>query len=49
MPPTYAQNKASIYRYRLNHIEQYRAIDRRSKQKFRNWNKIRIMFLKILL
>ena len=49
MPPTYEQNKASIYRYRLNHLEKYRAMDRRNKNKAYGWQKIQKLYLKILL
>lgn len=49
MPPTYAQNKEHIYKWRQNHIEQSREINRKSNQKYRNWKKIQKVFFDILI
>jgi len=49
MPPTYQQNKKSIYNYRNKNIELVREIDRKYKKRVYNWKKIQRVFLKILL
>lgn len=47
--PTYEQNKNSIYRYRLKHVDKVREIDRKSKKRKYDWKKIQTIYLKILL
>ena len=47
--PTYAQNKASIYRWKAKNIDKFREISRRSKRRCYHWKKIQIEFLNILL
>jgi hypothetical protein len=47
--PTYQQNKASIYRWRIKNPEQHKANLRKSMQKHYYWNKIKKEFLNILL
>lgn len=47
--PTYAQNKVHIYNWRDKNKEQLKELNRKSAQKFRNWNKIKTEFLNILI
>lgn len=49
MPPTYAQNKEHIYKYREKHLDHYRGIVRKAKQKHDNWKKVQKLYLRILL
>jgi len=49
MPPTYGQNKIHIYKYRLNHIDKVREINKLSKRKRDCWKKITREFNRILL
>jgi hypothetical protein len=49
MPSTYAQNKQHIYKYREQHLDEYRAIVRKAKQKYDNWKKVQKIYLRILL
>lgn len=49
MPPTYQQNKSSIYRYREKNYQRILDINRKAKQKYDAWKKIQKEFLKILL
>ena len=48
MPPTYAQNKIHIYKYREKNHHRVLEINRKSKQKYDNWKKIQKVFFRIL-
>ncbi len=47
--PTYHQAKASIYRYRKKHLQENRNYHRNYMKNYRNWNKVRFIYLAILL
>ena len=49
MGPPYAQNKKYIYKYRLTHAEQVKAINKKASLKHYAWKRIRIEFLNILI
>jgi hypothetical protein len=49
MPPTYAQNKEHIYKWRYSNLANVQAINRKSNQKYRNWKKIQKVYLAILI
>jgi hypothetical protein len=49
MTSIYSTNKKHIYKYRANNPEKIREINRKSEQKRRNWKKIQMEFLSILL
>ena len=48
-PPTYAQNKKSIYKYRETHLDRTREIQRIYKRRKDAWLKVRKEFLGILI
>jgi hypothetical protein len=47
--PNYAQNKSHIYKWRANHLEKSREINRKSKARHDAWKKITKIYLHILL
>ena len=49
MPPTYAQNKEHIYKWRLHNAERKRELDRKHQNKRFCWKKIQKEFLLILI
>lgn len=49
MPPTYAQNKIHIYKWRESNKDAYRAIVCKSQKKYLAWKKIKFEFLSILI
>ena len=49
MPTTYALNKKHIYNYRAKYPDKYREVNKKSELKRRNWRKIQMEFLNILL
>lgn len=49
MPPTYAQNKVHIYKWRENNRDAMREINRKSTLKYYIWKRIQKEFLNILI
>lgn len=49
MPLAYTKNKQHIDNWRTNHIEKKRELDRKHQKRYYEWNKIKTIFLNILL
>lgn len=45
----YSKHKEAIMKWRASNQERYRLANRKQKQRAYNWNKIKIIFLNILL
>jgi hypothetical protein len=49
MPPTYAQNKVHIYKWRETNHEKHNEMSAKYMVRCRSWKKIQKVFLNILL